>query len=43
MRRIHHAAIFTADYATTAGFYREAFGAEVPPACGQPSVVTLGV
>jgi catechol 2,3-dioxygenase-like lactoylglutathione lyase family enzyme len=40
--RVHHVAIFTADYATTAAFYREVFGAEAAAVCTQPSVVTFG-
>ena len=42
MDRLHHVAIFTADYAATAAFYREVFGAEAPDACTQPAVVTFG-
>jgi catechol 2,3-dioxygenase-like lactoylglutathione lyase family enzyme len=40
--RVHHLAIFTADYAATAGFYREVFGAEAPDECTQPAVITFG-
>jgi len=40
--RLHHVAIFTADYAATAAFYREVFGAEAAEECTQPSVVTFG-
>lgn len=42
MDRVHHVAIFTADYAATAAFYREVFGAEAAAVCTQPSVVTFG-
>ncbi len=42
MDRVHHVAIFTADYAATAAFYREVFGAEAAEACTQPSVMTFG-
>ena len=42
MDRIHHAAIFTADYAATAGFYRDVFGADAAEECAQPSVVRIG-
>ena len=42
MDRIHHAAIFTAGYELTAGFYRDVFGADAPDECGQPSVVRIG-
>ena len=42
MKRIHHAALFTADYSTTADFYRAVFAAEVPEECTQPSVVRIG-
>jgi catechol 2,3-dioxygenase-like lactoylglutathione lyase family enzyme len=42
MKRIQHAALFTADYAATADFYRTVFDAEVPEACTQPSVVRIG-
>jgi hypothetical protein len=42
MRSIHHAAMFTADYAATAAFYRDVFEAQAPSACAQPSVVRIG-
>ena len=42
MDRLHHVAIFTADYAATAAFYREVFGAVASEECTQPSVVTFG-
>lgn len=42
MDRIHHVAVFTADYAATVAFYRDVFGATVPDRCEQPSVVRVG-
>lgn len=42
MDGIHHVAVFTADYAATAAFWREALGAEAPDRCEQPSVVHVG-
>jgi catechol 2,3-dioxygenase-like lactoylglutathione lyase family enzyme len=40
--RLHHVAIFTADYAATSAFYRDVFGADAPDECTQPSAVTFG-
>jgi len=40
--RLYHVAIFTADYAATAAFYREVFGAVASEECTQPSAVTFG-
>jgi catechol 2,3-dioxygenase-like lactoylglutathione lyase family enzyme len=40
--RLHHIAIFTADYAATAAFYREVFDAVAPDECTQPAAVTIG-
>ena len=42
MDRIHHVAVFTADYAETAGFYREVLGAEAPDRCQQPAIIRVG-
>ncbi|MGI8781187.1 MAG: VOC family protein [Solirubrobacteraceae bacterium] len=42
MDRIHHVAIFTPDYATTAEFYRAVLGADAPDRCAQPSVFRIG-
>jgi catechol 2,3-dioxygenase-like lactoylglutathione lyase family enzyme len=42
MDGIHHVALFTADYAATAGFYREVFGADAPDDCEQPSIFRAG-
>ncbi|WP_028068166.1 VOC family protein [Solirubrobacter soli] len=42
MDRLHHIAIFTADYAATAAFYREVFGATASDECTQPSAITFG-
>lgn len=42
MERIHHVAVFTADYQATAGFYRDVLTAEAPERCGQPSVIQVG-
>src|SRR5262245_42013568 len=42
MDRIHHVAIFSADYAATAAFYREVFGVRVPDECTQPAVFNVG-
>lgn len=42
MQRLHHVAVFTANYAVTADFYRSAFGATVPEEPNQPSVLTFG-
>ena len=42
MDRIHHVAVFTADYQATARFYRDVLGAQAPERCAQPSVVQAG-
>ena len=42
MDRIHHVAIFTADYGAFAAFWREVFAAELADECTQPSVVRVG-
>ncbi|HEY6888489.1 MAG TPA: VOC family protein [Solirubrobacter sp.] len=42
MRGIHHVAVFTADYPTTAAFYRDVFDADMPEVCTQPSVIRIG-
>ncbi|HEV7773792.1 MAG TPA: VOC family protein [Conexibacter sp.] len=42
MQSIHHVAIFSASYAATATFYREAFGAEAPMEALQPSTIHIG-
>lgn len=42
MKGIHHVAVFTADYASLAAFYREVFDADVPDTCHEPSVLRAG-